>query len=105
MTPTYWDNAIYMIRGDLIELRRHVIGLLDDVGFVAKHDAVRSLDAFDDEAHAATQVLRRVGLDRFRAAKRSIGLHPQAAVLLCCMVGALTGWALLRALHSTPPRS
>ena len=103
MTPTYWDNAIYTIRGDLIELRRHLTGLLDDVGFVAKHDAVRAIGVFDDEANAATQGLIRVSLDRFRAAKRNAGLHPQAAILLCCFVGALTGWALLRALRSTPP--
>ena len=103
MTPTYWDNAIYTIRGDLIELRRHLTGLLDDVGFVAKHDAVRAIESFDDEAHAATQGLKRVSLDRFRAATHTVGLHPQAAILLCCVAGALTGWALLRALRSTPP--
>ena len=103
MTPTYWDNAIYTIRGDLIELRRHVTGLLDDVGFVAKHDSVRAIDAFDNEAYAAAQRLKHDNLDRFRAARHKVGLHPQAAILLCCVAGALIGWALMRALRSTPP--
>ncbi|CAL4869415.1 hypothetical protein MMA231_03707 (plasmid) [Asticcacaulis sp. MM231] len=104
MTPTYWDNAIYTIRGDLIELRRHITGLLEDVGFVAKHDAIRAIESLDEEAFAAAQGLKRVSLERFYIAKRNVGLHPQAAIVVCCLAGAVSAWALLHVMHSTQPR-
>lgn len=102
--PTYWDNALYVIRGDLIDLKRHVNALLADVGFCAEHNAVRAIGRIEDEASTLSSTLRRQAVDRFRATRREVSVHPRAAIMVCCLAGALTGLALYRALHVRPSR-
>ncbi len=91
--PTYWDNALYIIRGDLIELKRHVNALLADVGFCAEHRAIRVVEHIEDQA-----------LDTLRATRRRVSVHPRAVIMVCCLAGGLTGLALYRAFHVRPSR-
>ena len=98
--PTYWDHSRDMIRGDLVDLRRHVTELMDDLGFCAEHTAIRAIDHWDDEALGAVRRLGSSGLRRLKTTRTALGLHPKTATLIGFSLAALSGVLLYQALAS-----
>lgn len=50
--PNYLDNHLYVLRGDLRQLRRHVFQLIGDLVFVTRHGSIRNLRRVASAVHA-----------------------------------------------------
>ncbi len=50
--PNYLDNHLYVLRGDLKQIRRHVFQLADDLVFVTRQGVLRNLRTMARAARA-----------------------------------------------------
>lgn len=84
--PSFIDNRLYSIHGDLKELRRHVGLLVDDLAFFSGRLVVNAIDRFDDA--------------NLQGARRRVIQNPRLAILVCCVAGAVIGAATARAMRA-----
>ncbi len=98
--PTLLDNRLYTIRGDLIELRRHVRQLIADGVYCG-------LRAGSEIAGRCSKVLHEVFEDFSSVNPASPGTislkpgrHPRAVVVVGLAAGIAAGVLLSKVLHS-----
>jgi len=80
--PNYWDEKLYVIRGDATELKRHVLLLADDLTFCTGHEAVRALEQFDESARSIYGGVKRTIKTSLTAAARQVQLRPAVSVVI-----------------------
>jgi hypothetical protein len=56
--PTYLNNHLYVLRGDLIELKRHAFAMLNDLMYVTGHGTVHNLRALTGTSPAEAYIWR-----------------------------------------------
>ena len=100
--PSYMDNDFYSIEGDLVELRRHVSHLLDDLTFCTEHNAMRAIAHFDDRVHETYNSIGRRGKRGLIRARLLARRHPRATLLVIGATGLAIGLLLLRGTAARP---
>jgi len=92
--PNYWGEQIYLIRGDALELKRHLLCLADDLTFCTGHNAVHALEAFDERARRIYDRADRSWKTSMRAVVRHVQRHPLLSIVAGCACVAILGVAL-----------
>jgi len=85
--PSYLDNHLYVLRGDLIEFKRHFFDMVDDLVFVTRHGMLRNLRTIGRAEPLDTYIW--TDADLFRSYRR-------IAFLALLSAGVVAGLALAR---------
>jgi hypothetical protein len=91
--PNYLTNHFYVLRGDLKQIRRHVVQLADDLMFVTGHRVMRNLRTMARAARAEAYSWKNPGPSLERI-----------ALVAFLSAGVIAGLALARPAPATPAR-
>src|SRR6185437_17011166 len=100
--PSYLGNDLRTVGGDLIELKRHVSGLLDDLTFCTEHNFAQALQRFDGRVHNMYEGVERRGIRGLAKARGLTRRHPVTALLALGTIGLGIGLVVG---HSRKPDS
>ncbi len=85
--PSYLDNDLQVVGSDLIELKRHVSGLLNDLTFCTEHNVMQAFQRFEDRVHETFSSIGREGSRDLVRARRLTRRHPVPALLALGAIG------------------
>ena len=102
--PSYMDNDVYSVEADLVELRRHVAHLLDDLAFCTEHNVIRAIEHFEERVQATCANAGQRGASGFHLARRVARRHPGGMLLALGAMGFAIGWLALRGTNTSPAR-
>jgi len=103
--PSYMDNDLYSVEADLVELRRHVSHLLDDLAFCTEHNVIRAIEHFDERVQATCENAGRRGAWGLHRARRMARQHPGGMLLALGAMGFALGWLAFRGTNTRPANS
>ena len=94
--PNFLDHDLYIIASDLVELRRHVSGLLDDLAFCTEHNAIQAFERFDNRIRETCKGVGRRGALGLTLAKHMVRRHPSVTLLAAGAAGLAIGLLVFR---------